>query len=95
MVDVRLLDRLEELRRMIGSRPVIVNSGYRCSAYNKEAGGVSGSYHLYGMAADVRTPGVNPVDLLYYAKAAGFRGLGLYANYCHLDIREQYVRWVG
>lgn len=38
--------------------PVKVNSGYRSSVVNSAVGGVSNSYHLQGLAFDIR-----PVDL--------------------------------
>ena len=33
--------------------PVMVNSGYRCSEHNARVGGVKGSYHTKGLAADL------------------------------------------
>jgi uncharacterized protein YcbK (DUF882 family) len=95
MLDFRLLDMLEILRKRIGDRPIIVNSGYRCPKYNEQAGGVPGSYHLYGMAADIRVPGMEPGKLIQYAYDVGFLGLGLYQTFCHLDIRYKYASWEG
>ncbi|KUK99309.1 MAG: Peptidase M15A [Parcubacteria bacterium 32_520] len=95
MIDFRLVDMLEILRKKIGDKPIIVNSGYRCVEYNQKVGGVPESYHLYGMAADVRVPGVAPAELLAYAEEVGFLGLGLYDTFCHLDIRYNYTRWEG
>ena len=43
---------LEPARREVG--PIIVNSGYRNEAYNREVGGVRNSQHLLGQAADIR-----------------------------------------
>ncbi len=44
---------LDPLREAWGS-PIIVTSGYRCEELNKRVGGVKTSYHLRGMAADIR-----------------------------------------
>lgn len=44
---------LEPARAIIGN-PVVITSGYRCEALNKAVGGVNGSYHKKGMAADIR-----------------------------------------
>lgn len=33
--------------------PVIITSGYRCAWLNRKVGGVSNSYHLRGLAADI------------------------------------------
>ena len=43
---------LEPVRREVGA--IIVNSGYRNEAYNREVGGVRNSQHLLGQAADIR-----------------------------------------
>ena len=43
---------LDDAREQYG-RPVYVNSGYRCEKHNQEVGGVRGSQHLKGEAADV------------------------------------------
>jgi zinc D-Ala-D-Ala carboxypeptidase len=95
IIDFRLLDLLESLRERAGGRPVIVNSGYRCEEYNKKVGGVPRSYHLSGMAADIRIPGATPEEVLKHAYTTGFLGLGLYDTFCHLDIRYNLTRWRG
>lgn len=43
---------LDPLRRAYG-KPIIVNSGYRCTALNTAVGGVPNSQHLTGHAADI------------------------------------------
>ena len=45
---------LDPLREIWGS-PLIVSSGFRCKELNKLVGGVSNSYHLFGLAADIGT----------------------------------------
>ena len=42
---------LEPARREVGA--IIVNSGYRNEAYNRQVGGVRNSQHLLGQAADI------------------------------------------
>ena len=44
---------------------IIINSGYRSEAVNKAIGGVSGSNHLTGCAADIRVAGIE--QLVRYA----------------------------
>ena len=34
--------------------PIIINSGFRCEAVNRQVGGVKNSQHLIGQAADIR-----------------------------------------
>ncbi len=48
-----------------GDDPIIINSGYRSEAVNKAVGGVKGSNHLTGCAADIRVAGIE--QLLRYA----------------------------
>ena len=95
MVDLRLVDLLEILRKRIENKPIIITSGYRCEEYNSKVGGVPRSYHLSGMAADIKVPGMAPADVIKHAFDVGFLGLGLYATFCHLDIRSRYFRWKG
>ena len=45
--------------------PIIINSGYRSEAVNKAVGGVKGSNHLTGCAADIRVAGIE--QLVRYA----------------------------
>ena len=44
---------LEPAREAIGC-PLIINSGFRCEAVNRQVGGVPNSQHLLGQAADIR-----------------------------------------
>lgn len=53
MVQPELINKLEHLRQLAGA-PVLVNSGYRCPAYNRAVGGAANSYHMQGMAAGIR-----------------------------------------
>ena len=48
-----------------GDDPIVVNSGYRSEAVNKAVGGVKGSNHLAGCAADIRVAGME--QLIRYA----------------------------
>ena len=43
---------LDPARKALG-KPIKVNSGYRCPLKNKAVGGVAGSQHLRGEAADI------------------------------------------
>ncbi len=81
-----LLERLQGLRDALG-RPVIINSGYRNPAHNTAVGGSPTSYHLRGMAADIRVPGMSPQALAKAAREAGFRGIIAYGTFVHVDVR--------
>lgn len=46
---------LEPLRAFVAA-PIVISSGYRCSALNVKVGGVYASQHTLGEAADIRLP---------------------------------------
>ena len=97
MVHPKLLAKLSELRGMI-ERPIYITSGYRCPEYNQKIGGVVNSYHLIGLAADIKVKDINLIELLEYAENIGFAGIGFYEkkNFLHLDVRPtKHTRWRG
>ena len=48
-----------------GDEPIVINSGYRSPQVNAAVGGVKGSNHLTGCAADIRVAGIE--QLVRYA----------------------------
>ncbi len=67
-IDLRLVNVLEKIRSHFGDKPCIVTSGCRCSEHNRKVGGVQGSRHVLGKAADFYIQGVHVNDLLAYTK---------------------------
>ena len=51
-IDQRVIDIAQAIRDELGV-PVRVNSGYRCATHNRNVGGVKGSRHTKGLAADL------------------------------------------
>lgn len=51
-IDQRIIDMAQVIRDELGV-PVRINSGYRCDKHNSNVGGVKGSYHTTGKAADL------------------------------------------
>ncbi|BDC46011.1 D-Ala-D-Ala carboxypeptidase family metallohydrolase [Paraburkholderia terrae] len=47
---------LEQVRTLLGTKPVLVSSGYRSPGVNAAVGGASNSRHLLGLAADFTCP---------------------------------------
>lgn len=47
---------MEEIRGLLGDKPIHVNSGYRSPTVNKAVGGVANSAHLTGEACDFVCP---------------------------------------
>ncbi len=89
-----LATKLEELRSHLGSKPIVVNSGYRSPEWNREVNGAKRSMHLVGLAADVRIPNISPKEV-FEAAEGFFNGRGLYHTFCHLDLREKKTAWTG
>ena len=51
-IDQRVIDMAQTIRDALGV-PVRVNSGCRCEKHNAKSGGVKGSKHTKGLAADL------------------------------------------
>ncbi len=66
-LDLRLANVLEQIREHFG-KACIVTSGCRCSKHNKNVGGVQGSRHVLGKAADIYIQGISADELLAYTK---------------------------
>lgn len=88
-----LVARLENLRIIIGNKPIIITSGYRCTNQNSIVGGTKNSYHKYGLACDIKIEGMDPEFLKEYAIRAMFLGIGTYPNFTHLDLRKEIYCW--
>lgn len=52
LIDQRVIDMAQTIREALGA-PVHVNSGCRCEKHNAKVGGVKGSFHTKGKAADL------------------------------------------
>ena len=95
MLHPKLLVKLVALRDVL-EQPLYINSGYRCFAYNQKVGGVANSYHLIGLAADIKVKDINLIELLGYAEEIDFTGIGFYEkkHFLHLDVRPtSRTRW--
>ncbi|OZI27992.1 peptidase M15 [Bordetella genomosp. 7] len=53
---MRLAAVLEDVRHVLGSRPILISSGFRSEAVNKAVGGSTSSAHRLGLAADFTCP---------------------------------------
>lgn len=94
MIHSNLLTNLIKLRKLV-NEPIYINSGYRCKSYNDQVGGTSKSYHTFGMAVDICTKIGNISDLALHAKNVGFKGIGVYKTFLHLDVRPEEHTWEG
>ena len=56
----RLAEFLEDLKTVLGGKPVMVNSAFRSKQVNDAVGSKDSSQHRVGTAADLRIPGMTP-----------------------------------
>ena len=57
---VRLAEFLEQVKDVLGGKPIMINSAFRCAEVNKAVGSSDKSQHRRGCAADIRVPGMTP-----------------------------------
>jgi uncharacterized protein YcbK (DUF882 family) len=68
---VRLAAFLEEVKTVLGGKPVMINSAFRSKQVNDAVGSKDTSQHRIGCAADIRVPGVTPDEVVKAIIAAG------------------------
>lgn len=56
----RLAEFLEQVKTMLGGKPIMINSAFRSKAVNDAVGSKDTSQHRIGCAADIRVPGMTP-----------------------------------
>lgn len=90
IVSITLLNVLDKLRDKIGE-PIYINSGYRTPEHNKAVRGSTLSYHMYGMAADIRADGHTPKQLytILDEMLEGWGGLEEHETFLHVDVRTK------
>jgi uncharacterized protein YcbK (DUF882 family) len=67
----RLASFLEQVKTVLGGKPVMVNSAFRCKQVNDAVGSKDTSQHLIGCAADLRIPGMTPDEVVKTIMASG------------------------
>ena len=60
----RLAEFLEQVKVVIGGKPIMVNSAFRSAEVNKAVGSSDKSQHRRGCAADIRVPGMTPDEVV-------------------------------
>ena len=61
---IRLAGLLEDVKILLGSKPIIVNSAFRSKQVNDAVGSKDTSQHRIGCAADIRVPGMTPDEVV-------------------------------
>lgn len=88
-IDDYLCTILDILRNKIG-KPIIVTSGYRTPWWNAKCSGAKYSYHMRGMAADIKVNGMSAKELAKKLDEVVPNGCGIivYNNWVHFDVRD-------
>lgn len=98
----RCAENLQVLRDAL-DKPIYILSGYRNPTYNQRIGGAKKSYHMTGLAADIRIKGMTPsevatvIERLIEESKMEQGGLGVYDEdgFTHYDCRGTRARWKG
>jgi hypothetical protein len=67
----RLAAFLENIKTVLGGKPIMVNSAFRSKQVNDAVGSKDTSQHRVGCAADIRVPGMTPDEVVKTMMAAG------------------------
>jgi hypothetical protein len=70
---VRLAAFLEEVKTVIGGKPVMINSAFRSKLVNDAVGSKDSSQHRIGCAADIRVPNMTPDEVVKAVIASGIQ----------------------
>jgi hypothetical protein len=60
----RLAEFLEQVKEVLGGKPIMINSAFRCAEVNKAVGSSDKSQHRLGCAADIRVPSMTPDEVV-------------------------------
>jgi len=67
----RLALFLEQVKEVLGGKPIMVNSAFRCKQVNDAVGSKDSSQHRIGCAADIRVPNMTPDEVVKAVIASG------------------------
>lgn len=67
----RLADLLEQVKVVLGGKPIMINSAFRSKQVNDAVGSKDTSQHRLGCAADIRVPGMTPDQVVKAVIASG------------------------
>jgi len=67
----RLAEFLEDVKEVLGGKPIMVNSAFRSKQVNDAVGSKDTSQHRIGCAVDIRVPGLTPDEVVKAIIASG------------------------
>ncbi len=85
----RLADFLEQVKVVMGGKPVMISSGLRTKKVNDAVGSKDTSQHRLGCAADFKIPGVTPDQVVRKIIASGIgfdQVIREYDRWTHISI---------
>lgn len=102
LLNTDLVDKLEKLYSALNCSKIIVTSGYRCVAHDKNVGGSGSGQHTKGNAADICCYGqdgqpISSKTVCCTAQDIGFTGIAnidTSYQYTHVDVRSG-SKWYG
>lgn len=68
---VRLAAFLEQVKEVLGGKPIMINSAFRSEEVNKAVGSTDKSQHRRGCAADIRVPDMTPDEVVTAIMGSG------------------------
>ena len=98
--DMNILSNICRLARFLQTirnelhLPIIINSAYRSPEVNAKVGGVSSSYHVKGLAADIRCSDMDKLLTILHSHLMEIDQLGIYYNstsqlWFHIGLPEE------
>lgn len=88
----RLAGFLEQVKTLLGGKPIMVNSAFRSKAVNDAVGSKDTSQHRVGCAADIRVPGMTPDEVVraVIASDLGYdQVIEEFSRWTHISITNQ------
>ena len=87
----RLANFLEEVKTVLGGKPIMVNSAFRSKQVNDAVGSKDTSQHRIGCAADIRVPTMTPDEVV---RAVIASGIG-YDHFCIIVVNTWHTDHVA
>jgi zinc D-Ala-D-Ala carboxypeptidase len=97
----RTAELMEKVRIVLGEKPVLISSGYRCPQVNAACGGSSTSAHMSGLAVDFTCPGFGTPRDICHALQPLMKDLGIdqliyeYESWVHLGLSASDPRYMA
>ena len=89
----RLAEFLEKVKEVLGGKPIMVNSAFRCKQVNDAVGSKDTSQHRVGCAADLRVPGMTPDEVVKAIIASGIgydQVIREFDRWTHISVPNKY-----